>query len=414
MTEPGAMGASSRILILAPHPDDEALAVGGLLQRAIRMRAEIHLLFVTDGENNPWAQRATERRWRIAAADQERWRTRRRSEALASLASLGVPASRATFLAFPDQGLTEMLMRGGGELLAALRRTMERVRPTLLIAPDAYDLHPDHSALAVIASLARATMDPRIPHPRALAFIVHSRRPRPRAELALRLTVEEHRRKRAAILCHGSQLLCRRRTLLAHGDEPEEFIVTAPHAAQRGLHPVRPAMAEGGPLVLHISPRARLGAWGAIELRMIAVEDGAARAFALRMPRRGDLAEIVAWRDAEVVARAAVERRRAATRVVVPASLLAGSQTVFVKLERRHGFFDEAGWRGLLCPSAGDARARPFAAAGAAAPAGTALLDQPWSGADGVTHTRMEFGTPEDAWLGISSALGAGRAEPLR
>ena len=34
--------------------------------------------------------------------------------------------------------------------------------------------------------------------------------------------------------------------------------------------------------------------------------------------------------------------------------------------------------------------------------------------ADGATHTRMEFGTPEDAWLGISSALGAGRAEPLR
>ena len=95
MTEPGAMGASSRILILAPHPDDEALAVGGLLQRAIRMRAEIHLLFVTDGENNPWAQRATERRWRIAAADQERLRTRRRSEALASLA----PVTRRSKLA---------------------------------------------------------------------------------------------------------------------------------------------------------------------------------------------------------------------------------------------------------------------------------------------------------------------------
>src|SRR5262249_44571663 len=210
--------------------------------------------------------------------------------------------------------------------------------------PDTYDLHPDHSALAVVASLARATMDPRIPPPRVLHFIVHSRRPRPRAELALRLTVEEHRRKRAAILCHGSQLLCRRRTLLAHGDEPEEFIVTDPHAFERGPHPLRLAMVRDRSLVIQLRPRARLGAWGPIELLLLAAADGRARSFRIRVPKRSGRRDIALWGDARVVARAIVETRSRATCVTVPASLLAGSHTVFVKLERRHGFFDEGGW----------------------------------------------------------------------
>ena len=57
--------AADRLLMLAPHPDDEALAAGGLLQRAIGADAEVRILYVTSGENNPWAQRANEWRWRL-------------------------------------------------------------------------------------------------------------------------------------------------------------------------------------------------------------------------------------------------------------------------------------------------------------------------------------------------------------
>jgi LmbE family N-acetylglucosaminyl deacetylase len=388
----------SRILILAPHPDDEALAVGGLLQRAMHMGAEIHLLFVTDGENNPWAQRATERRWRIGSADQERWRMRRRGEALASLACLGVPMSRASFLAFPDQGLTDLLMQGGGDLCAVLLETLERIRPTLLITPDADDLHPDHSALALIASFARGAMSPRIPRPRSLQFIVHARRPRRHAELALRLTVEEHRHKRAAILCHGSQLTCRRKTLLAHGDEPEEFIVTAPHVTARGDHPVRSASVEEGALVLELAPRARLGAWGPTELLLVAASDEGTQSFRMSLPKREGLAEIERWGDRSLAASATVERGAGRARVTVPAALVAGSHTVFVKLERRHGFFDEAGWRGALCaPVEEAAPGRAPSASGAALP-GQAPEEEPWSVPAEIVHMLEAFeGVPSPA-----------------
>ncbi|TMQ55341.1 MAG: hypothetical protein E6K72_06525, partial [Candidatus Eisenbacteria bacterium] len=40
-----------RILVLAPHPDDESLAVGGLVQRALARGIDPQLVFVTDGEN---------------------------------------------------------------------------------------------------------------------------------------------------------------------------------------------------------------------------------------------------------------------------------------------------------------------------------------------------------------------------
>ena len=74
-----------RILILAPHPDDESLAAGGLIQRAVKVGAKVRVLFATDGDNNPWPQRFLERKVQISLTDRARWGRRRRKEALAAL-----------------------------------------------------------------------------------------------------------------------------------------------------------------------------------------------------------------------------------------------------------------------------------------------------------------------------------------
>src|SRR5262249_44317078 len=109
-----------RVLVVAPHPDDETLATGGLLQRSIAAGGAVRGVFVTDGENNPWPPRAGERRGRLGANARTRWAERRRGETLEALACLGVPASSAAFLHFPDQGLTAILLAGGGSLVRAL------------------------------------------------------------------------------------------------------------------------------------------------------------------------------------------------------------------------------------------------------------------------------------------------------
>ena len=64
---------SDKVLVIAPHPDDESLGTGGLLQRIFANRIPVRIVFATSGENNPWAQRYWERRWRLGANDRARW-----------------------------------------------------------------------------------------------------------------------------------------------------------------------------------------------------------------------------------------------------------------------------------------------------------------------------------------------------
>ena len=112
----------SRVMLIAPHPDDEALACSVILQQAVRAGAAIRVVYVTDGDNNPWPQRALERRWRLSASDRKRWGKLRRSEALAALRVLGIhpsevqPQERELPLSTADStgqrnGLTEHLSR---------------------------------------------------------------------------------------------------------------------------------------------------------------------------------------------------------------------------------------------------------------------------------------------------------------
>ena len=143
-----------RVLVVAAHPDDETLATGGLLQRSIAAGGAVRVVFVTDGENNPWPQRLLERRWRLDSDARARWAERRRIETLEALDCLGVPASSAVFLHFPDQGLTSLLLAGGGRAVPALAAELRTWRPTLVAAPATADRHPDHNALAVLLRLA--------------------------------------------------------------------------------------------------------------------------------------------------------------------------------------------------------------------------------------------------------------------
>ena len=58
--EPAAMedlqlSANDRILILAPHPDDEVLGAGGVIQKAVSMKLPVKVVFLTYGDSNQWS-----------------------------------------------------------------------------------------------------------------------------------------------------------------------------------------------------------------------------------------------------------------------------------------------------------------------------------------------------------------------
>jgi LmbE family N-acetylglucosaminyl deacetylase len=344
------LSPGDRVLVLAPHPDDETLPAGGLLQRAVSVGAAVRVVFITDGDNNPWAQRAVERRWRIGRRDRARWGCRRREEALAALQCLGVPESAAAFLAFPDQGLTDLLLSGDPALVHRLAEEIRRFGPTLLLAPSIDDLHPDHNALAVVSRLALSRVALPAGRCRVLHYVVHRGRGRhDTAAVRIALDAAEVRAKRRAILCHASQLVLRRRFMLGFACSAEGF---ARPAAPPGLdprHPIRGARLERGTLVLElVAPRAGL----VPSALLVAIEGGMGRSVRLSMRRRVGAIEVHAAAGGATVGLARIERAGARATLTLPLNghsdgVARGS--VFVKLEwpagRRLGLFDHAGWR---------------------------------------------------------------------
>src|SRR5690242_17742392 len=100
-----SLSARTRLLVVAPHPDDETLATGLLIQHVLAAGGTAHVLLLSDGDNNPWPQRWLERRVLIRGADRLRWATRRRDEFRAAMRCLGLADEACTALGWADQGL---------------------------------------------------------------------------------------------------------------------------------------------------------------------------------------------------------------------------------------------------------------------------------------------------------------------
>ena len=351
------LGPGTRLMVLAPHPDDDVLAAGGLLQRARAVGADVRVVFVTNGENNPWPQRVLERRWRIGPSDRARFGRHRKAEALAALQTLGIHAVGTVFLGFPDQGITGRLLAGGRDITAAIAAEVAQWRPTLIAAPGCGDLHPDHSALAVLTGLAVDSLPQDRGSIRRVEYLVHTLRPKapPAASISLPLSPEQRNVKLRAILCHASQLKLRPFSVTARAAESEEFGDPECPASACGHHPVRESSVENGALHFELALRPRLGAFGRATVCLVGWNQSEMRAWLVPLPHVG------AWlpRSVEVISAATGLQIGQGSyvggwtrgRLVVPLAALMPAQRLFVKLERRFGFFDEAGWREV--PQAG-------------------------------------------------------------
>jgi len=205
-----------RTLVIAPHPDDESIAAGGLLQRAMGAGAEVRVVFVTDGDNNPWPLRYLKKKVLINDADRAEWGALRRDESRRALAALSVPPTAALFLGYPDRMLTRQARSGDLQALDALRAIIDDFAPTLLVVPSAFDLHPDHRVIAWFAHTAARERQ-------IITYVIHGHPPHERLAFRLDLTAEEAARKRAAIECHQSQLVLSRTRFLSYARPFEEF-----------------------------------------------------------------------------------------------------------------------------------------------------------------------------------------------
>lgn len=338
----------SRVLVMAPHPDDESLAVGGLLQRVSDAGGQCRLIFLTNGENNPWPQRAVERRWRIGPAEKDRWGRRRQIESTAAFAELGFPESAAVYWGFPDQGITDILLAGKNDVTDRLVEILDDWQPSILVTPSATDLHPDHSAASVFVRLALACRKITSYDPLHLEYRVHDRKSDAVSPcLILTLSEEERERKKRAILHHSSQLKLRP-NLVKFAREQEKF-VSCEEISNLNHYPLQNVSTADGELLFDLSLFPRLGAFGRAILYLASYQRGTSlHVMSIALFRSGDAS--VDIRDAatgKVVAQARIQGKCCRYRMQIPLSVIGSADLVYVKVARRFGFFDAAGWCAL-------------------------------------------------------------------
>ncbi len=122
-----------RWLVLAPHPDDEALGVGAMLAIAAARGIDVRVVVVTDG-----------------AAQGDPAEREREATAAAGVLALDPPE----FWHFADRSLRP----ADPALGRRLREAFVRVHPDVVFVTSPVELHPDHRALALAVQRAvRAT-----------------------------------------------------------------------------------------------------------------------------------------------------------------------------------------------------------------------------------------------------------------
>jgi LmbE family N-acetylglucosaminyl deacetylase len=368
------LGPADRLMVIAPHPDDESLATAGLVLTARAVGACIRVVYLTSGQNNPWAQLVTEGRWPRSLADRERWGARRRREALNALDVLGVRSCDTAFLDFPDQRLTDLLVSGAPEPIVALRTELEAWRPTVVASPAPDDRHPDHNASSVLVHLAlrRSGLRPRL----ELKYLIHGAPSGVALSRGVRLGPRELERKRAAIHCHVSQLWWHRRQFLEFLNEHEGYEVAAAPPTLDERHPVRRAWTQGEMLHLELVPLRPL-ALGQPTLRVMFDLGDRWLVRSIGLP---------GWRLDAV---AGLHSRRRRLRMELDwrrHNLLAAGPRLldcFVKVdwpqERRLGLFDHWGWRAVTVqrPAKDQPKPKPTVRVEAMTPAPVAVPSEP-------------------------------------
>ena len=342
-----AFSARSRILLVAPHPDDESLACGLILQAAVRAGAAIRVVYATDGDNNPWPQRFIERKWRIRKTDRLRWGKLRQREAEAALITLGLRAEDASFLGLPDQGLTDRLMRDPAPMLSSFARLIEDFAPTDLFLPSIADAHPDHNALAVTLLLILRQLAPGTRLESAWQFVVHGKNPvffahagpveGTRSEIAIKVR---------AIKCHQTQLRLSRKRFLDYAKRPERFLalhgaVLPPPAATLQI-----VARDERHLTLFLQPRKKLFPR---KLSLLAIghdNRGTLRSTLVRLSPKTMTTEIIGGAPGIRGESARVEgdHLTGMTIVLPGASLFSLEHPIFLKLSRPSISFADAGW----------------------------------------------------------------------
>ncbi|MBN1593255.1 MAG: PIG-L family deacetylase [Candidatus Coatesbacteria bacterium] len=173
---------ANRVLVLAPHADDDVIGCGGTLCKHVEADDQVMVAYMTDGSRG-----STELRESLNLV------ATRKSEAQNAAAVLGIKNLR--FLGFQDQKLSYYLE----DCSAVLADILIDYEPDLIYLPFPLDYNPDHAAAARIAVRAFERIDYLC---RIMAYeIAPPIMPNRIVDIS-----KEAEQKKKALRCHKSQM----------------------------------------------------------------------------------------------------------------------------------------------------------------------------------------------------------------
>ncbi len=176
--------SSTRLLVFAPHCDDETLGCAGLIQKTLEAGGHVETVVITNGDGYPAAVERQERVVKAGPRDYIRFAALRQDESKSAMRSLGLDRDGTLFLGYPDQGLASLWNTNwnedkpyssnftdcpkspyadtfnanslycGADVLRDMRSTMTSFRPTMIVVSHPAEDHPDHAAAANFVTLA--------------------------------------------------------------------------------------------------------------------------------------------------------------------------------------------------------------------------------------------------------------------
>jgi hypothetical protein len=101
--------ARDRVLVIAPHPDDESLCCGGLIRRTLKNGGSVAIVWITSGDAFELDEMVVEHTLHPRAG-LEKLAVLRMAEARQAATTLGVAADNQYFLGYPDRGIRRLLL----------------------------------------------------------------------------------------------------------------------------------------------------------------------------------------------------------------------------------------------------------------------------------------------------------------
>lgn len=194
-----------RLLVIAPHPDDETIGAGGAIQAALAAGVQVKVVVMTNGDGQLFAPLALRGRVVAHPADYLADGLLRQGEVMRATQALGLSSDAVLLLGYPDRGLLNLWLDDwttacpyqasytrvtqnpyamafdtqavycGSDVLADLRNVIASFKPDLVLLPHPNDEHPDHRAATSFTRLALALemeADPAY-RPAVWGYLVH-------------------------------------------------------------------------------------------------------------------------------------------------------------------------------------------------------------------------------------------------